>query len=588
MSKHKISIKKFCVQPEKLVINNVDEAPVKKIMKTDIGNDSLHHSYDVHVSGHSTPIQKRDSLIDMEDSPELDYRCSPISMLLTQDGGNEIGWDWQTPANKNSNEKSKIANNTETPKRTKQLQKKRNSNSPLLHKPLKRKQVKMENIENIGKFSAMLKALDEKMKSIQQNCNNVVENETDSGCEHENKMMIESNNEEVIVNNDKSKINSITVNSNNGKDSNYEDLFDDSIDDSMVKCSQEIEEKLNLCPTKRNDIMELSTLSEEKESSSISEREFNLLTSANSIHSSKSSNISKTSSSNTSGHLKTYSNNSHKTNSIVNVSPSYSKLFNNNVINVPNTKQSLQDISDFPDDSFDDCLATFMEDDRLSEYDFCPPNSNRTSHSKNTCKQAVPSTINDKKMSSSCFSKSTAYNGRSNNHGNSKLITNNLGKTITDKEIVLNSFPNKSGSENKKFFKTKSLSDQSFCQSRNINSRTNVTTALNSVKPSVSTTFPAKSGQNLNKNNYFSSTNGLENTHTLNRLGEKEGGNCIMKYKSTSNLFSSKEVKESQPMHCTPEEIERKRLEAKLRLEAKRKLHQTNKKITDVPLQVKR
>ncbi|XP_076761538.1 uncharacterized protein LOC143429699 [Xylocopa sonorina] len=554
-------------------------------MKTDIENDSLHHSYDVLVSGHSTPLQKRDSLIEMEDSPELDYRCSPISML-TQEGGNEIGWDWQVTNNKNSNEKPKMTNiNNETPKRTKQLQKKRSSNSPLLQKPLKRKQVKMENIESIGKFSAMLKALDEKMKSIQQNCNNrAVKNEIDSVCEDENKLMIESNNEEVVVNNYKSKVDSITVNSNDEKDANYEDLFDDSIDDSMVKCSQEIEEKLNLCSTKRNDIMELSTLSEEKESSSISEREFNLLTSVNSNQSSKSSNISKTSSTNTSGHLRTYSNNSLKTNSIVNVLPSYSKLFNDNVIDLTDTKQSLQDISDFPDDSFDDCLATFMEDDKLSEYDFCSSNLNHTNHSKNVRKQAVPSTINDKKISNSSFSKSTAHNSRSSNCGNSRLITNNLVKPVTDKEIVLNSFPNKSDSENKKFFKSKSLSDQSFCH-RNFHSRTNVTTSLNSVKPSVSTTFPATSGQNSTKNNHSSLINGLGNTHTLNRLEEKEG-NCIVKYKSTSNLCSTREVKEFQPMRCTPEEIERKRLEAKLRLEAKRKLHQTNKQTIIVPSQV--
>lgn len=95
-----------------------------------------------------------------------------------------------------------------------------------------------------------------------------------------------------------------------------------------------------------------------------------------------------------------------------------------------------------------------------------------------------------------------------------------------------------------------------------------------SVNPSVSTTFPIVKGQNPYGNNKHLSTNGVGNAHTLNRLEEKESGNCILKYKSTSNLCSVRDVKQSQPVQCTREEIERKRIEARMRLEAKRKLQQ--------------
>lgn len=571
-------------------------------MKDDLGNDSPQHSYESHVSGHSTPIRKKEYVIDIEDSPELNYRCSPISMPCTQDGGNEIAWDWQTPVNKNSYDKSKSSNKLiETPKRTKQLQKKRNSNSPLLQKPLKRKQVKMENIENIGKLTAELKALNEKMQSIQKNYDNdIIEKENDTKCEVSSKLMIEldsDNSDEIIViNNDKSKMNSITINSNNKNVTNYEDLFDDSIDDSMVKCSQEIEEKLNLCKSKRNDIMELSIVSEIKELSSTSEKSYYLTTSNTSTEYSKSSNISKNSSTNTSGYLKTYSNKSNRTNSNSNISMSNSKFNNNNNINISHENQTLKKkyISDFPDDSFDDCLATCIEDDKLesklSEYDFSPSNSSHnTSLSKKIPKLVISNAITNKKISNNFLSTPGV---KENINNKNKLITDDLVEeveTITDIETLQNSFPSKNSLENRKFFRTKSLSDQCFyqCKYANTNNKTTNVLKSNAVTQSVSTKFSIVKNQNSCKNNNFLQINGMENTHRFKKLDKKETDNHIVKYNSTNNLLSMKEIKESQSVRCTPEEIERKRLEAKMKLEAKRKLQQKNIKSSDNSLERK-
>lgn len=571
-------------------------------MKVDVRNDSPQHSYDSRVSGHSTPIQKRDHVFDVEDSPELDYRCSPISMICTQDGGNEIAWDWQTSVNKVHDKPKQSNNHIETPKRTRQLQKKRNSNSPLLQKPFKRKQVKMENIENIGKLTAELKALSEKMKSIQQKSNNdTVEDENDLKVESKNKLLIESDSEnsddiivDCVINRGTPQINSPIVHSNNKKITNYEELFDDSIDDSMVRCSQEIEEKLNLCKGKMNNTMQLSTINEKKESFSISEKEFHHLTTSNtSTECSKSSSISKTSSTNTSGYVKTYSNNSNKVNSTLNVSTSNSKLINNNAINVTHGNQILKDksMADFPDDSFDDCLATCIEDDKvlskLSEYDFNPSNSrHNTENLKKVPKHDTSNTVANKMTTNNFLSKIIAHSKR-------ELITDDLVEEVAivnDKKIIQNAFPSKNSLENRKFFKTKSLSDQCIYQTKNANIKNKITNASKSEKrlqsnlvtPSVSTTFPIINGQNPYKNNNRPSINGVENVNKLNRLDEKEGGNCIVKYKSTSNLSSIKEGKESQSTQCTPEEIERKRLEAKMKLEAKRKLQQTNTRMTGI------
>ncbi|XP_076666157.1 uncharacterized protein LOC143367831 isoform X2 [Andrena cerasifolii] len=581
-------------------------------MKVEVENDSHQYSYESRVSGHSTPIRRKEYTYNVEDSPELDYRCSPISLPCTQDGGNEIAWDWQVPGRSSSNENAKTSNSlVETPKRTKQLQKKRNSNSPLLQKPLKRKQVKMENIENIGKLTRELMAITEKMKRMQQTCRNSTTATEDSiKLEDESRLLNELDVDssdalsEVGINTDKPETGVIPIDSNHKKGPSYEDLFDDSVDDSMIKCSQEVEEKLNLCKSKGNDILIMSTVTEERELSSKSENEILYFTASNnSAESSKNSSVSKSSSSvGASSRLKTYSNNSSKTTCSSNASISSSKdscflkpHFINNALNVREN-----DLSQFPDDSFDDCLATCMEDDKLlsklAEYDFTVSNAdNSLSRSRKTYKQGASNTMNNTKTSKIV---GNLYNTKSSSHGNSKLITNDLADDSAasySSEAIKSSFIGNSPLENRKFFKTKSLSDQYFHQKKpsTVNGTTNQTVSSsdkrfqsNSFNLSVSTTSSTVKGKKLYESNKFPSINGVENTRALNRLEEKDTGNCTVKYKSTSNLYSIKEgAKDSQQVQCTPQEIERKRLEAKIRLEAKRKL-QVNARVASTPSEV--
>ena len=612
MSKNRKSATKLGIQERNKKADNSDEAPAKKTMKVDLENDSHQHSYESRVTGHSTPIRRKEYTYNIEDSPELDYRCSPISLPCTQDGGNEIAWDWQVPGRSTSNENAKAHNSlVETPKRTKQLQKKRNSNSPLLQKPHKRKQVKMENIENIGKLTAELMAIAEKMKSMQQTCgNSTAANEDSVKYEEESRLLneldIDSSDalSELVINKDKPKTGVITVDSDRKKGPSYEDLFDDSVDDSMIKCSQEIEEKLNLCKSKGNDIPIMSTVAEERELSSKSENENLYFTASNnSAESSKNSSACKSSSSvGASSRLRTYSNNSSKTTSLSNASVSSSKdssflkpHFINNALNVREN-----DLSQFPDDSFDDCLATCMEDDKLlsklAEYDFPASNAdNSLSRSRKTYKQGTSDTTNNRKTSKIV---GTLYNAKSSSHGNSKLITNDLADDSAASyrsEAIQKSFTGNSPLENRKFFKTKSLSDQYFHPQKPsaVNGKTNQTVLSsdkryqsNSYSLSASTASSIVKGKKPYESNKFPSVNGVENTHALNRLEEKDAGNSAVKYKSTSNLYSIKEVaRDSQQVQCTPQEIERKRLEAKVRLEAKRKLQQ-NSRVASTPSEV--
>ncbi|XP_031845675.1 uncharacterized protein LOC116432651 [Nomia melanderi] len=601
MSIHSKSGMKCSIQYGNKKTDNIGEAPVEKRKKSDTEVDPLKTTSESRFSGHSTPISKKGYAFDIEDSPELDYHCSPISLPCTQDG-NEVAWDWQVPTTKSSKPQTNLI---ETPKRTKQLQKKRNSNSPLLQKPLKRKQMRMQNIESIGKFTAELKALTEKMKSLQEN--------NDVQAEQQSKLLIEldsENNEDVLevlevdMNNDKHMVKTMTVNNNDKKNINIEDLFDDSIEDgTMEKCSQEVEEKFKINKSKGN-AMELSIVNEEEEveMSSLEKGIQYSTTSSNSVVSFKNSRMSKSSSSvNMNAPLKTYSNNSSKTSSNSSISSSkdtsrQKSLLNNNVINAPNAERMLQtkDFSVFPDDSFDDCLATCIEDDKLlsksTEYDFSGSNTDcNLNCSKKTSRQTTSNIIQNMKPPNNCVPKrlnTGSVPNKSNNYENSKLIIDDFAEitAANRRETIQKSLTGNTALENRKFFKTKSLSDQYLYQGRNSNviNKTNKPAVpsdkrsqSNTHGSSVSTSFPITKNRQLYDSNNLPSNSGGRSVCTLNGLGEKNAGNSIVKYKSTSNLSSIRETsKATQSVQCTPEEIERKRLEAKMRLEAKRKLLQ--------------
>lgn len=533
--------------------DNREEAQATKNMTLQIehgdSSDSSDNPYALRVSGHSTPIQKREQIFHAEDSPDSDYRCSPIMLPCTQEGGNEIAWDWHSSVSKSTADK--IENIVDTPKRTKLLQKKRNNNSPLLQKPHKRKQVKMENIENIGKLTAELKALTERMKNMKQNEEKKSDPRDDT--------MLE------VVEEEKVAVQTSSTTDTSKKGSSYEDLFDDSIDASMAKCSQQVEEKFNLCRSKESDVCVLSAVKEKGGSSSSCEKEILNFTSSISVDSSKNSSTSNYSStSNASSYLKSYAKNSSKTNSTLNRTANSSATavqkpyVNNNVKHVENgntrgkhtlRKESKLGVCEIPDDSFDDCLAMCIEDEKLlSQNDV----------------YLFPEGPDDQ----------TKCNAAK---ANSRKLNNIVSRTLIYPETQTNARSATATSEtmeNRKFFKTKSLSDQYFQQNSNASNRDTKSSGQVQAAKSVSSAHPTVSTQNSFADNNLS-FNRLENTHALNRSAEKDGGSCIIKYKSTGHLYSNTETaKTTQPVQCTPEEIERKRLDAKMRLEAKRKLQQ--------------
>ncbi|XP_076656995.1 uncharacterized protein LOC143361461 [Halictus rubicundus] len=589
MNKYSKSSKKYGAHYGNRKTDNTEEDPAKKSIKLEAEVSSPKNTSELRLSGHSTPIRRKEYTYDPEESSELYYNCSPISQSCTQDGGNEIAWDWQVSVPKSSNDQSKPqANLVETPKRTRQLQKKRNSNSPLLQNPLKRKQIKIENMENIGKLTAELKALTERMKNIQGN--------SEVQTEQESKLMIELDNEsdtdfmmDDSADNHKPKL---TVANADKKDRNYEELFDDSIEDSMVKCSQEIEEKLKINKSKGS--MELSVVTEEKDTDLFSsEKETNYLT-ISSNSNIKNSDTSKSSSSLAiSTNSRKYSTNSSKTslsgsNSSSRDTITKKCILNNNVINAQNGDHMLEakDFSDFPDDSFDDCLASCVEGDKLlsklSEYDFVVSDTiiGSNHHRKTISRQSTSNAVGTKKTPSNCVAKPSSTNiifNKSNNHENSRFINHDLADN--HKSAGRNEpFTMSTTMENRKFFKTKSLSDQYFHQVKNSNVSNKISKAvapLNAHGSSVSTSLPITRDQKQYASNNFPSNSGTEVVCLANRLEEKEAGDSLIKYKSTSNLSILRETaKSTQSTQCTPEEIERKRLEAKMKLEAKRKLQQ--------------
>nr|XP_033333969.1 bromodomain-containing protein DDB_G0270170-like isoform X1 [Megalopta genalis] len=600
MSKYNKLTKKIARQYGNKNTDNSEE--VKKSMKLDREISSPKRTSESRLSGHSTPIHKREYIYDAEDSPELDYNYSPISQQCTQDGGNEIAWDWQVSASKSSNDKPmSAANLMQTPKRTKQLQKKRNSNSPLLQKPLKRKQMRMQNMENIGKLTAELKALTEKMKTMQGN----------SEIQTEPKMIdFDDDNDidfviEVREDNDKPKI---TIQDVDKKETNYEDLFDDSIEDSMVRCSQEIEEKLRINKSKGS--MELSIVAEKQELElCISEKEIQYATTSHNSNL-KNSGTSKSSlPTNTSNHFKTYSNNSSKMSSNCSISSSKNsseqkRILNNNMLDMQNGK--VKDLSDFPDDSFDDCLATCIEDEKLlsksSEYDFGVLNINRVQdHQKKTySRQSNSNTIGNKRSPSNCAAKpsnTVTIHNKTNDHEISKL---SFGNDLADdygNDSCKETLTEKVGLENRKFFKTKSLSGQYFQRLKNSSTNNKANKVItSSEKPYQSNTDDSLVSnrssitydQVLYASNDFPSNSGTENV-TIDGLQESQASDRTVKYMSTSNLSTQKETAKSvQPTQCTPQEIERKRLEAKMKLEAKRKLQRSSVSSSQSVVPVKR
>lgn len=561
-----------------------------KINKKDNSSPRNCHGQPV-ASSHSTPIVMK-PCVNAEESPDLDY--SPILLPYTQESGNEVAWDWQsslrTPENRNKRQKIQY----ETPKGSKLLQRTRNSNSPLLHKPLKRKTIKMENIENIGRFAAELQALNERMRVIKQNDKNhssdcVKEQKVpllSNTCSKERILEIKDNKQDSIGESINDNGQNIIGETNDHNDAikkeasgSYDDLFDDSVDDDMIRCTQEIEEKFNLID--KGNSIHLQIEKEESCSNDISNKTSVQFSSSETCKKPLVKNILGANDNNT---LKTYSKVSSRrdVNSSIYAEAQRSKdlykpyLNNNNTIHSHVKKpcdkklsKDTVDLFDFADDSFDDWLVTCVEDEKLLP----ESDASLTRKDDNMKFQA-----------------------------NYKRLTNaplklEVKSTDSFKSTVKPETSNTS-LENRKFFKTKSLSDQYVNRDANIKSTTNASYAtrpmlqLNSSRGPISRTIvrssvstkPIVTNDCKIKNNAISLMHGMGRTRgsDVDRRAVKNDGDCFIKHHSTGNMKNDmpKVTKTgSQPTRCTAEEIERKRLQAVARLEAKRKLYFT--KITN-------
>ncbi|XP_032668127.1 uncharacterized protein LOC116842682 [Odontomachus brunneus] len=585
-------------QNNKKLPSNIEEGAenVTKIAnsRVDKKNENSPKSSREYIApnNHSTPIRQKPSSDNAEDLSNLDYSPNLILLPCTQDGGNEVAWDWQNTLNKtpNSRNKKQIVQ-SETPKGTKAFQRKRNSDSPLLCKPLKRKSIKMESIEHIGQFAAELQALNEKVRIIE-------ENDLEDSIKEESSIVYRSNNEKVkssVVDNKEN----CTVETNIicKRSASYDDLFDDSIDDSMARCTQEIEEKLNLIVVKgSSNVHSQSNIKKEKLSptnnttvqiSATQSKESSVTTSTKNLfcgntdgNSTLRMNTDRTSQINSDGRLKTYSKLSLKgdANSSVHVSTWKDKnlhkvCLNNNMVQCDSEKSSkdrVAELFDFPDDSFDDCLATCIEDDELLS----------TSIKSNGF--LVPKfESNYKNLTHAPLKKKLFYNSTASNV---KVETSTTGSL-----------------DNRKFFKSKSLSDQYIGQNSTANykstvqvtlpsylaktaSRLNSTPKNPAVSHSTSTSVSTDSvptSQCKIENNAISLIPSVDRMlgPDVNRSAIKESGNRFVKYNSTGNMRSDAKKTvtiDSLPARCTPEEIEKKRLQAMMRLKAKGKLRNEN------------
>ncbi|KAL6256186.1 hypothetical protein P5V15_012302 [Pogonomyrmex californicus] len=597
-----------CVRFDRSHLNvKKENLSVTTIDKVNQNDNFLQSCQEQSISGQSTPIAKKQSAnMDGDESPDLDYSPSPILPLCTQDCGNEVAWDWQSSLSRTPESKSKKHNSEtahcETPKGTKLLQRKRNSNSPLLFKPLKRKAIKMEHIENIGEFAAELQALNERVEVIRQNDKN-----RSIDCAKEVKALSLTNTndkEELAVR--VNKQNSIEKNGDNNDEQNrveeakdhntikkemsgsYDDLFDDSVDEDIIRCTQELEEKFNLIPDKGNSMHSQTSIKNEesfctndisnKESLQFNSSDNNKETSAKSTLGTGYSNILKTYSKfplkrdansslhgaiqrNTDTH-KSYINNNNHT-----IQPPFQKLCDNKKL----VKSNTIDLFDFPDDSFDDWLAACVEDEKLLS------NSNG------------PRKKDDMKF-----------------HDNYKRLTYAPLKSESKsadsfKHTAKPQTSNTSFLENRKFFKTKSLSDQYVNRDAIINKSTingsyhatkSTLSHLNSSRSSIPHTSVARASVSTRpiitydrkiENTAISLMHGTDRTRgcDVNRCAVKGDGDRFVKHHSTGNMKSDvqKTKTASQPTWCTAKEIERKRLQALARLQARKKFYST--KITN-------
>ncbi|XP_012275617.1 uncharacterized protein LOC105697140 [Orussus abietinus] len=624
---------------------------------TESATGSTSYTSDVKASGHSTPRRNGDHLMsnNLGDSPKLES-YSPIFLPLTQDAV-DVAWGPDSPLTRARRHKAN-ARMENTPKKSSSVRKKRiaKSNSPLLYPQTKRKLINVQNPEPIRTFAAEIKALTERIR-LHRNSEETVSSKRDVQnieTELESQLVVEMDtqskkdmdiNVQVI---DVTEESYVDKGLNKGHSNSFEDLFDDSIDDSMVRCSQEIEEKINIgLSSVGNPIIVHPTVDpKNKETAALMIRDLRVVIPTDSM-------MDSVEKSGTKSVMKgdTYKKSSTcLTKQLPTSKGTVAKQHSNGSTSrcsrsTANSKNSIFGKTnglefDFPDDSFDDCLAACEEAESL----LCMESGTSTSSSnrsitperygktyKNNHSALSKANISFKSSDFVPKKPSSSYKISNENLNLNKSINNSYLKTIDSSNNNLgavNSRMNKSQEtvpgeilKDRKFFKTKSLSDSlshgqrsnnSSCErvttshsthvtksssNTNLNQKNNSSVLQRAVSgSSVSTNCPTLRGCNTYNNTNLTSINSNSNEwlFNVNRCAEKAESVCGNRCNSSSEAkHDRKESSTSQVVQCTPEEIERKRLEAKMRLEAKRKMHSNMKTLniestSAVKMQVKR
>ncbi|XP_008550583.1 uncharacterized protein DDB_G0287625 [Microplitis demolitor] len=603
------------------------------------------------------------------ETPDSDYHDV---FSLTQDKSIDVTWDWNsTPSRKKNNDR--------TPRRSTLIHKKRTSNSPLLYNPTKRKIIRKDNSNDLDKLKADMIALqatialetnlsnsaDESSAGQSNNINNDGDGDKDVDIPEEFKFDDDFNDESVLVVSLPDTV--IAKDSDVGKNNDIDDMFDDSMNDTMIRCSQEIEEKLKITPDSKSN--------KNSNSSRNNNNNNNNLNRVINFSRSKSSNDFKnlpTSNFKPQNHLpankstnKLMSEESltkftkHKSDPInkplnLNGQQSTSGLKSNN----SNENTASLDDDNFLDDSFDDFLASCETDLTKTENTdlVSKPTDNRygkvysprgeslmTSKKSHTFLPKVP----HKSSSSSCSSKQSSVNrnvsvpimkptgtiprnpsmynnnnnnnnsnNNSNNNNNSNSNSNNRTFKRTESSTNLKtSVPVNASTPTKpqdwKFFKSKSNSESSFEHKTNNNTflaqdkksnsnlRNNfkVNTSVNSKSSCRAFTGASVSTEHLavrRTTTCLDSSSARknivkDNTQLYNNVdrfgGRRNEGLSMSKNNDPARQLSAAAAASSslpsssrdvsigmQSLQlCTPEEIERKRIEAKMKLEARKK-----------------
>ncbi|XP_044576280.1 probable serine/threonine-protein kinase DDB_G0282963 isoform X2 [Cotesia glomerata] len=235
---------------------NTEETTSKKKNKED------EETEEVVCLGPSSPKKSKVTSESNNDLSESNYNDYNDVFTLTQDKNQDVSWDW------NGTPKSK--KNDRTPKRTKLVHKKRISNSPLLYNSTKRKIIRKDNTNNLDKLKADMIALQATItqeknasnsRAEQSNNGNHIDNDSDNDDNDDDLNIPEELEFDDDFNDESVFVVSLPVDSlpapanihgagDNKNNENIDDMFDDSMNDTMIRCSQEIEKSLKITPPK--------------------------------------------------------------------------------------------------------------------------------------------------------------------------------------------------------------------------------------------------------------------------------------------------------------------------------------------------